>query len=581
MFMVRIKLLGKVSFAYPTTAARGYSCDVPKDRAGMPYISPLEILGDRKWPFAGVKMKRAHPEGYLGLIQATRDLQSANKDSTLHINSFFMEDRFDKKSMSRICSLKAGQTFFASVEFDKDKYEEMEAFLRNIKRIGIEYDDISGEVECSLETRSQDNNAANLSTSSEYYALDYSMQLISPVCFLAPYNSEQVTYLYAPGAVVRKNLCEKILPNAAEKLTVTNAYIMNEGERLFPMPLCMSVVKLDHEQLRYKLAAEKNLKVPEQVVNVRNAYTRDFETKLVRYVCPEIVRITSGAGKMYDALAEGQTLTGTIYGSDEELRKLATFFDKNGFFSIGLLTEEGYGEIYLQTIRLREKNPQCEVLSRRFDVACLSDGLIINDEGMPSYSTEDLLTQIERLLGVSGKLMVEGECTDIQKDFKLNEEWEREGAVVRCLKAGSVVRFCTKDNEPIDIAPILHAFFGEWTRNGYGEIAAYPARDGYYRLAKNLEPAKFATEYRLSTRDINLGAELIHYVLLSLLKKQIKFLAFIDKSDYQAGVPVEELLPTPIFDYLRNTYYPALPMEIMSNWYRENLEENDDVGDFA
>lgn len=581
MFMVRIKLLGKVSFAYPATAARGYSCDVPKDRAGIPYISPLEILGDRKWPLSGVKMRRAHPEGYLGLIQATRNLQSVNKDSTLHISSFFMEDRFDKKSTSRICSLKAGQTFFASVEFDKDKYEEMEAFLRNIKRIGIEHDDITGEVECSLEKMPLDNNAAELSALSEYYALDYSMQLISPVCFPAPYNSEQATYLYAPGAVIRKNLCEKILPNAAEKLTVTNAYITNEGERLFPMPLCMSVVKLDHEQLRYKLAAEKNLKVPEQIVNVRNAYTRDFETKLVRYVCPEIVRIISGAGKMYDALVEGQSLTGTIYGSDKELRELATLIGKNGFFSIGLLTEEGYGEIYLRTVRLREKNPQGEVLARRFDVACLSDGLFINDEGMPGYRAEDLLAQIERLLGVSGKLMVEDECTDIQKDFNLNEEWNREGAVVRCLKAGSVARFCTKDNEPIDIAPILHAFVGERTRNGYGEIAAYPARGGYYRLAKNLEPAKFATEPRLSARDINLRAKLIHHVLLNLLKKQIKFLAFIDKSDYQAGVPIEDLLPTLIFDYLRNTYYPALPMETISKWYRETLEEKDDVGDFA
>ena len=577
MFMVRIKLLGKMSFTYPAATARGYSCDVPQDRLGMPYISPLEILGDKKWPFAGVKMKRAHPEGYLGLIQAARELQSANKDSTLHIGSFFMEDRFDKKSMSRICSLKAEQTFFASVEFDKDKYEEMEAFLREIKRIGVEYDDITGEVECSLEMMPQDSKAEDLSTSSEYYALDYSMQIISPVCFPAPYNSEQATYLYAPGAVIRKDLCEKILPNAAEKLTVTNAYIMNKGERLFPMPLCMSVVKLDHEQLRYKLAVGKNI-ASEQLVNMRNAYTRDFETKLARYVFPEIVRIISGAGKMYDALAEGQILTGTIYGSDKELRELAPLIDKNGFFSIGLLTEEGYGEIYLQTVRLREKNPQGEILARRFDVACLSDGLIINDEGMPSYSAEDLLAQAEHLLGVSDKLMVEDECTDLQKDFNLNE---REGAIVRCLKAGSVVRFCTKDKEPIDIAPILHTFVGERTRDGYGEIATYPARDGYYRLAKNLEPAKFATEHSLSTRDINLGAELIQHVLLSLLKKQIKFLAFIDKNDYQAGVPVEELLPTLIFDYLRNTYYPALSMETMSKWYRETLEEKDDVGDFA
>ena len=291
--------------------------------------------------------------------------------------------------------------------------------------------------------------------------------------------------------------------------------------------------------------------------------------------------ITSGAGKNYDALAEGQSLFGTIYGPDEELRKLATHIDENRFFSIGNLTEEGYGEVYLQVIRLREEKPQAEILARRFDVACLSDTLIINDDGMPSYSAENLLAEIEHLLNAPGKLEVEKKYTDIQKDFSLNEEWEQAEPVLRCLKAGSVVRFCTKNNEPVDIAPILHAFVGEKTADGYGEITAYLARKGYYRLAKNLEPTKLGTRIRLSTRDINFGIELSHHVLLSLLKKRVKLLALIDKQDYQAGIPAEDLLPTPIFDYLRNLYYPALPIEIMAKWYRESLEEEEDVGDFV
>lgn len=581
MFLVYIKLLGEVSFAYPNESARGYSYDVPQDWLGIPYISPSEILGDRKWPFPGVKMRRAHPNGYFGLMRAALDLQRVNKDSTTHIGSFFTENHFDKKNMKRICSLKAGQTFFASIEFDKDKYEAVETFLREIKYIGIKHEGITGEVECSLEMMPQNNETTNFSTLPGYCALDYSLQLISPVCFHAPYNSEQATHVYAPGAVIRKDLCKKILPNAAEKLSITNAYIMSENERLLPMPLCMSVIKLDQEQLRYRLADGKNPRLSEQMVNVKNAYTTDFESKLVRYVCPEIVRITSDAGKNYDALAEGQTLFGTIYGSNEELRKFATHIDKNRFFSIGNLTEEGYGEVYLQVIRLREEKPQAEILARCFDVACLSDTLIINDDGMPSYSAENLLAEIERLLDAPGKLTVEEKYTDIQKDFNFNDEWEQAEPVMRCLKAGSVMRFHTKNNEPVDISPILHAFVGERTADGYGEIAAYPARKGYYRLAKNLEPAKLATRIRLSNRDINFGVKLSHHVLLSLLKNRVKLLALIDKQDYQSGIPAEELLPTPILDYLRNVYYPELPTEIMEKWYRESLEEEENVGDFV
>ena len=580
MFMVCIKLLGKVSFDYPTASVRGYSCDVPRDWLGIPYIAPSEILGDRKWPFPGVKMRRAHPNGYFGLMRAAHDLQRVNKDSIAHIESFFTEDRFDKKSMKRTCSLKAGQTFFASIEFDKDKYEAVENFLREIKHIGVKREGITGEVECSLEMIPQNNETTNFSKLSTYCALDYSLQLISPVCFHAPYDSEQATYVYAPGTVIRKDLCEKILPTA-EKLAITNAYIMEENERLFPMPLCMSVIKLDQEQLRYRLADGKDPRLSEQMVNVKNAYTTDFEEKLVRYVCPEVVRIISNTGKNYDALAEGQTLFGTIYGPDEELRKLAAHIDKNRFFSIGNLTEEGYGEVYLQVIRLREEKPQAEILARCFDVACLSDTLIINDDGMPSYSAENLLAEIERLLNAPGKLIVEEKYTDIQKDFNFNDEWEQAEPVMRCLKAGSVMRFHTKNNEPVYIAPILHSFVGERTADGYGEIAAYPARKGYYRLAKNLESAKFATRIQLSTRDINFGVELSHHVLLNLIKNRVKLLALIDKQDYQTGISAEELLPTPILDYLRNEYYPSLPIEIMAKWYRESLEEKEDVGDFA
>ena len=592
---VRIKLIGEVAFQNSVDYSKGYRCSVPADSFGIPYLPTQDITGDEAWPALEAEIGFAHPDGYLGLLRAGQSLYDAVPRSAVHVRSYFTNDRFVKEEAYRTCSLKSGQVFFASIRFAPENREKVAAFLQGVKHLGIAEKGITGEVECSLCPDAEEGmELPPLSGLCEYHALDYSLTLLTPACFYAPCSEDPQTYVYAPGGVIRRSLVRQALGGDGEDIICTNAYISCGLRRLLPVPICMSVVKLDKEQLRYRLASDKDLRRSEQEVSLSGAYCEGFESHLIRYAVAETERIASGSGEVHDALIPGQILCGTIYGPDAALRKIASYVADNPRMNIGTLAGEGFGEVLVRVDRLRERNPKAEILARRFDVACLSDTMIINDEGMPGCNAEDLLGEVERLLGVSGRFFIEGKYTEVQKDFSVNMDWGRDGAIARCLKTGSVIRLRTVDGEPMDISPILHGFVGERNPEGYGEIMAYPARDQYYRVAECIEFLAASAPlgrgnkmFRLnlmkmpvSIRAGHLGARMTHAVLDSALRERVEFLAMIDREEYRDGASVNELLPTEVLDMLKDLYDPEIPDETLVEWYTAGLEEERDAWDF-
>ena len=84
------------------------------------------------------------------------------------------------------------------------------------------------------------------------------------------------------------------------RMTFSNAYISEERARLLPLPLCMSLVKLDKKRLHYRLSPGKDPSRVEQDVGVGDAYARSFENRLTIYTKPETERIASRGGKIAD-----------------------------------------------------------------------------------------------------------------------------------------------------------------------------------------------------------------------------------------------------------------------------------------
>jgi hypothetical protein len=205
--------------------------------------------------------------------------------------------------------------------------------------------------------------------------------------------------------------------------------------------------------------------------------------------------------------------------------------------------------------------------------------LLLSDSGMSAYHAEDLLEEVERVLGVPGRLKITSKYTGIRHDYSRSAEggWERD--VKRCLKMGAVIRVETLDGSSVDISPLLHTFIGERTEEGYGELIAFPARECYYRLAENVAPAVYAMNTVNTPRDLAISALFVSTVMKDMLKAGVESFAAVDRSEYQRGVSAEALLPMELLHFLQDNFYPAASDEELREWYLNYLKEDEDESD--
>lgn len=200
-----------------------------------------------------------------------------------------------------------------------------------------------------------------------------------------------------------------------------------------------------------------------------------------------------------------------------------------------------------------------------------SNTLLLNEKGMPTCRAEDLLSEIEYVLGISGKLRIAGKYTGVYHDYSRNHLWQEDRNAVRCFAKGSILRL-EVIGDPIDIFPIRHCFIGERTQEGYGEICTWPAQGGYYRLAEKVVLPRYDVYARETPRNIILGARMTKSVITAILKNKVQALAAVDQNEYSAGAALEELLPAELLEMFRDQYDPLLTSEEVSLWYSEKLK---------
>ena len=144
--------------------------------------------------------------------------------------------------------------------------------------------------------------------------------------------------------------------------------------------------------------------------------------------------------------------------------------------------------------------------------------------------------------------------------------------VSRCLAKGSVMRLTTVDGQPIDIAPLRHTFIGERTRDGYGEIMAYPALDSYYRSAEQRTPERYSLEFPMNFRSVNISTELIHRALEMNLQKKVISLAVVDQRDVHDNGREVDSIPLDLIRSIRDHFDPYISDEKLIQWYLDGLE---------
>ena len=577
MAEIRIRLIGNVAFENDMKLSEGFRYDIPVDRIGIPRIPiarllPASVIEGRHVGFA-------LPEGYLGLAAQAEKLARLRSDIVPLITACFTDKKRLPRTGEWMRYLRAGQDFYAAVEAVEDR-DAFERALQSVRHIGICMEDISGEVECSLCEEAQGGPRWEQPSEELIHdRLEYSVMPVTPLCIHAPYEDGPTTITYVPGMIFRDALeafADDDMKAMLRRMTFSNAYISEERARLLPLPLCMSLVKLDKKRLHYRLSPGKDPSRVEQDVGVGDAYARSFENRLTIYTRPETERIASRDGKMVDALSCGQMFRGVIYGSDSDLKALLMFLKAHKHMTMGSLTREGFGDVHVGAERLVEAEIRAERLARRFDVSCLSHTLILNSRGMQDTSAEGFLEEVERVLNAPGRLRIVGEYMSVYMDYSWNPRWQQDGMVSRCLAKGSVMRLETVDGQPMDIAPLLHAFIGERTRDGYGEIMAYPALDGYYRAAEQRAPEKYGLEYPMTFRNANIPMDLIRRVLEMILQRRVKSLAVIDQRDARSDGKSENAPPLELLRDIRDRFDPFISDDKLIRWYLDGLEVESD-----
>ncbi len=580
MKIIRIELLGDVAFERHIKVEEGYRCDVPTDRLGIPYLPLVEALRTHQGhALSGhALVGLARPVGYLGLAREAAGLIRSIPNGANRIRALYTREHVDGGTGLRMRSIRGGQVFFAPLRVADEHLERMAAQLGSITHIGISEGNVTGEVSCSLvEVDVSADYVLDDSPLLTYSSLEYTLLLLAPTSFYAPFEEGDKTYDHIPGAEMRRALStwriEDALLADLPTMRFSNAYVTLGNRRQVPLPMCFSVVKLDREQLRYRLAPGKDPNRLEQDINLEGAYGVDFDERFVTYVKPVVERITSSDGDLLDALEAGQILKGTVYGTDEQLRRLATRIKEHPYLSFGSLTEEGYGMAYCVVDALREEHLACERLMSRFDVSCVSHTLIYDERGVPATRPEDLLHEIERTCGLAeGDLVLDGAYTDIYTDYYDRLGWGSGESVTRCLQAGSVLRVHTKDGRGVDVSPVLHTFVGEGCRDGYGELMTWPATDAYYRVTAEAEPDSYRLPLVPTVREQALGADMVLRVLRSYIKRVVESIADTDATVVATDGLQEHEVPLEILKHYLVGHNPTADIAELVGWYEEAFE---------
>lgn len=572
MYIVLMKTIGEVAFESCIKMSVGFRCDVPFDDLDLPFFSLSELFRDKGIEIADAVIGAAYPSGYTSIVDAVKKLRYVCPDCSQYIRRMFVNEHYIEKKGYSIRSLKAGQEYYAYISFDEEKMPKIKERIESITQLGIVDEGITGEVSLTISQVPMVNDSSlDLLPFCNYRSLGFTLMLSTPTCVYSPFSEGASTYLYIPGGVIKEGLKQLIGHTGSvnwNELRCANAYIGTEGKRLLPLPACVSAIKLEREQLRYRLSSDKRNDETEHHTNLSDVYSENVTEHLIRYVRPETEKIAAANGETLDALSPGQMFCGIIYGSDSEIRTIASHLNDNPVINLEMLSAGGYGEAYVKVTEVKEEDTRTEEPAVCFDICCLSDTLIIDDNGMAACREEELLREIERILGVSGKLSIVGKYTNICNDRSAGR------AVKRCFAKGSVLRLRTTDGEPVNIAPIHHCFVGERTNEGYGELAAFPASDMYYRIGEELPPYRRRMEYKTTITDLNKGSEFTLNVLKSILRDRIRGLGFIDRSEYKSGIPADKLYPAELISMIKNRFDPSLSEDVTKKWYLEGLEEN-------
>lgn len=585
MSVLIFRTLGRVCLENNSQTSTNLKYDIPCDHLGFPYIPGYELLSRYFNIPSGVEIGFARLEDYDGLATAAIDIGNNKSLFPQLVLNLFTEIIENETGKNRV--LRQGLTFVCRISSPLELRQEINKQLEGITHIGAIGTDVSGEIEIYAEWN-EDNytqpTGIKLNPNVRYKRLNYSLDLMSPLCAYLPYNNGAKSDSKISGYVVyqwlRDRLGDEWRKFVAEGMPkCSNAYICVDGKRCLSSPSCMFQRKNNKNIVEYRLAnigeqyneiCKKIIKyIPEPTAN-EIQYT-DVEQKII-YPCTAEKEDLCGQKRRRTAMRDGQVFKGFFEGTDEQIRRIYSLISSNPIAFLGFYTDEGYGETVINVQNLEIDENKAEQAVRCFDVMLASDAVLFNDAGLNESSRNAFEQTVIGAFGSSYKLNVIDCYMNQGVTFPIDRNYCMSDSVLKIISAGSILRMESADGQPVDISKLNGSFIGYGNEKGYGELKVLPASDTVIRYAQSVRADEFYKSRRLSDRQLLRYAEFIRNVQDETMRHKVYMLALNDIKQNES-VSDEDL--DMLFQVMKRKYNRDIEIATMKRWYCEAKEANE------
>ncbi len=302
----------------------------------------------------------------------------------------------------------------------------------------------------------------------------------------ADYISDSAVY----GCLANRYIQEHSLGNTAHKdetfyrwflkggICFSTAYIVSKNKYgeispNYPMPLSVQKLKKDEKEIYDLLFVVDDLDEQTNCIagvgklqgeslyqqgvkkSLNFHHQRDLETGVVR----------EGMIFNYESIDAGQTFEGSIYGSDEELRKFITMFANEDTIHLGRSKNAQYGMARLEIISEKPEEIQNAANhSGEVSLTLLSNTVIYNENG---FSTTDI-SKLQKALGdgiaIKKSFIKTGDTEGFVSIWRLRRPSER------CFLAGSCFLLEVNESAVNRLKELQEEGLGERRAEGFGRL---------------------------------------------------------------------------------------------------------------
>lgn len=427
----------------------------------------------------------------------------------------------DRNTLRSIRVIKKGLVFFAPVEFrcsDEKKHEyedQMVKICKAVRHMGLNRTRGMGSVKVSFEMdipeifkdRKPEFITAACQEGMSYSRLDYMLYLHSAVLCKSAAGGQTVCCPYIEGAKILGMIAEAYKTEGKgneefakdtkdQSLICSNAYISDGKKRFEPADASLFVVKDDPRKGRCKAVdigelrddeIEKLSPLGDKFICYNGQQAEEKKVDMeIRYHHSRPADKSIGHAvssdsdnQMYqiESISAGQTFTGYILGSSDQIRKICELFEKRNHYRIGYNRSAEYGEVSIHVVGLSENNEIEEGDSvDRFLLRLNSPAILRRENGMVSPDEEMILGQLKRKLDLPD-LTIEKRFLRFTEIGGYNVTWNARKPSVPVFDKGTA--FVMRSPVPVCLEKINRIWIGERNMEGYGEIRAEKIPEQY------------------------------------------------------------------------------------------------------